>query len=68
MLEEVGPQRSQTQGGHPEDQGGAQPLSPLGPGLLRHDKLIYGYPNNHADGLLRTHGGGSNPANPRGTF
>jgi len=43
---------------------GAQPLSPLGPGLLRHDKLIYGNPNNHADGLSRTHGGGSSPSKP----
>jgi len=61
MLEEAGPQRSQAQGGRPEDEGGRPaPVSPC-PGLLRRDKLIYGYPNNHADGLLRTHGGGSNP-------
>jgi len=65
MLEEVGPQRSQAQGGRALMMRlGAQPLSPLGPGFLRRDKLIYGYPNNHVDGLSRTHGGGNNPNKP----
>jgi len=40
---------------------GALALCPLGPGLFRCDDLIHGYPKNPVDGLLRTHGGGSNP-------
>jgi len=32
--------------------------------LSGHGKLLYGYPNNHADGSLHTHGSGSNPNKP----
>ena len=40
---------------------GALPLCPLSRGLFRCDDLAHLYTQNPTDGLLRTHGGGSNP-------
>jgi len=63
-LEEAGPQREQTQGGRPDEEGGCPAPDPLGPNFPGRGKHTYSKPNIPTDGKFRTHSDGSNPNNP----
>ena len=63
-LEEAGPQRGQTQGGCPNQEGGRPAPDPSRSQFLCYGKHTYGNPNNPSDGKFLTHIDGNNPNNP----